>query len=162
MRKTDEGSPTLTRDNFVNVLHLDRATSHVRDRERLSILYGLVLEFLKSSGSLSSVDADQSGDVAFRVPGTAVHFRLTGLVQDSLRDLVTAYLLVEKVAAGRHELVLAGLVKTVMEHLSLLRTNLGERCVVESLGEITPGTAENVCVNLFNNLCRYPRANCQF
>jgi hypothetical protein len=144
------------------VLDLGRAASHVRDRERLSVLYDLILEHLKSSGSLSLVGAESTGDVAFRIPGTAINFRITGLLQDSLKDMVTAYLLVERIAAGRHELVLAGLVKTVMEHLSLLRTALGERCIVESLGEITPATAENVCINLFNNFCRYPKAQCQF
>jgi hypothetical protein len=162
MKSPSEHSQTLTRDYFVRVLDLGRAASHVRDRERLSVLYNLVLEHLKSSGSSTSDGTESIGDVAFRIPGTAIHFRLTGLLQDGLKDLVTAYLLVEKVAAGRHELVLAGLIKTVMEHLSLLRTALGERCIVESLGEITPATAENVCINLFNNICRYPKAQCQF
>lgn len=162
MKSSRQHLQTLTRDNFVRVLDLGRAASHVRDRERLSVLYDLVLEHLKSSGSSSSVRTESSGDVAFRIPGTAVHFRLTGLLQDSLKDMVTAYLLVEKIAAGRHELVLAGLVKTVMEHLSLLRTALGERCIVESIGEITPATVENVCINLFNSICRYPKAQCQF
>jgi hypothetical protein len=162
MKNIDERSQTVTRDNFVNVLHLEGAASHVRDRERVNKLYELVLEFLKSAAASEPVGVENSGDIAFRIPGTAVHFRLTGLLQDSLKDLVTAFLLVEGISAGRHELVLAGLVKTAMEHLSSLETRLGERCVVESLGEITPTTTENVCINLFNNMCRYPGAQCQF
>jgi len=163
MNDPDENSLTLTRDNFVKVLGLDKVVSYVPDRERVTVLYGVLLEFLQSRGSLSAVESSLgTGDLAFRVPGTAVHFRLTGLLTDSLTDLVTAYLLIEKIAPGRHELVLAGLTKTVMGHLSRLRTELGERCVVESMGETAPPTTENICLNLLNNMCRYPKANCQF
>jgi hypothetical protein len=163
MNDSDENSLTLTRDNFVNVLRLNKVLSHVPDRERVTVLYAVVLEFLRSTGSLSAVESFSGTlDLAFRIPGSAVHFRLSGLLRDSLTDLVTAYLLIEKIAPGRHELVLAGLVKTVMEHLSRLRTELGERCVVESMGEIAPPTTENICLNLLNNICRYPKASCQF
>jgi hypothetical protein len=163
MTRSDKRAQILTRDNFVTVLGLKKVGSHIRDRKRVDALYQVVVDFVKSKNAVSEVEPSiNKGDLSLRIPHTSFHLRLSGLLHEDLKDLVTAFLLYEGLSKDHPALVATGLVSTIMAHFSVLRKKLGESCVVESMGEITPPTTENICLNLTNKICRYPKAACQF
>ena len=65
-------------------------------------------------------------------------------------------------AEGNWVKITASVVAGLAGKVSSLKTHLGERCIVESLGEASPRTDRGICINLFGKQCRYPRAKCQF
>lgn len=162
MKKADAQERLLTRDNYMDVLELDKAKRLIRDRDRSDELYQLIVEFLQHSRTNSASKAVGPTELAFRIPGTSIHVRLTNLLRDSIRDIVVCYLLVQGIVVEHPLLLSAAVLKNLLEQLARLRKDSGERCIVESIGEVEPKTTENICSNLLDANCRYPTVRCRF
>jgi hypothetical protein len=163
MKRTKIQECLVTRDNFMDVLALDQAKKFVRDRDHADGLYHVIVEVLNRTDTRKLSQANTSSyDLALRIPGTGIHVRLTNLLRDSLRDIVLCYLLLMGHGIEQPALASAALLTHLLQNLSKLRKDVGERCVVESIGEVENPTAEGICANLLDVNCRYPTAGCQF
>lgn len=162
MKKND--ITVITRDNFIHVLQLPDIQQKLKERSEIDHLYNALLEFLTSEGALTDTLQDQTQlrELAIRIPGTPVHVRLSGVLRDKLEDFVALYLILSGVAEGNWVKITASVVIGLANKVSILRKHLGERCVVESLGEVSPRDDKSICLNLFGKRCRYPQSHCQF
>ena len=160
----NESIATLTPDTFLNVLGLREVEQQLRGVDQREALFKLTVAFLKERALPAEVLPNNASLAEFplRVPGTAVVVRLSGSVQQEVAALlgVAGYLLGSGMLDAK-SVTLVG-VMALLTRLRKLRTDFGERSIVDVLGEVDRKTARNVASLLYGKPCRYPRSNCRY
>lgn len=154
----------ITRDNFLHVLQLSDVQQNFKDRSEIDQLYKVLLDFLMAEKALKDIPEDQIHfrEIALRIPGTPIHIRLSGVLRERLEDFIALYLILTGLAEGNWVKITASVIIGLIGKVASLKKDLGERCIIDSLGEIKQRTDREICINLFGRECRYPTANCQF
>lgn len=154
----------LTPDTFLQTLGLLDIERKLNGANQRSALFWLAIDFLRVRTVVTKAPEPEvpPGVLTMRIPRTAFVVRLSGPVQDEIKEIlaVGAYIL----GAGKLDaqaLTLVG-VMALLTRLRKLNVDYGERSVVDALGEVTEKSARWVGLQLFGKPCRYPRSNCRY
>jgi hypothetical protein len=153
---------TITPEHFIAPLGLPelRGGDPVRRRE----LFEAVTEYLDERGLLArggEIGRPATGELPLRVPGSPVHVRLGAVKDPELREIVALLGGLGILHDVKHTITLTGL-HALARLVSILRTEYGERSLVEVLRQATPPTAAAVAGILHGAPCRHPGAGCRF
>ena len=129
-----------------------------------SALFWLAISFLRERAVVAEAPEPElpPGTLAMRIPRTAFVVRLSGPVQDELKQVlaVGAYVLgTGKLDAQALTLVS---VMALLTRLRKLNVDYGERSIVDALDEVTEKSARQVGLQLFGKPCRYRQSNCRY
>jgi hypothetical protein len=154
----------VDRETFFDQLGLRNVKARIRDRKEGDRVCATIIEFLRAEGviELEESSEDQLRELNLMIPGTSLHVALTSELKVKLKDLALIALILLGIGQGAWPAVAAGLLTNLIAKISTVRKQYGERCILESLGEINQRSREAICVNLYGHPCRYPRAGCQF
>jgi hypothetical protein len=154
----------LTPDTFLQTLGLSDIERKLNGANQRSALFWLAIDFLRERAVVTKVPEREvpPGVLAMRIPRTAFVVRLSGPVQDEIKEIlaVGAYIL----GTGKLDaqaLTLVG-VMALVTRLRKLNVDYGERSIVDALGEVTEKSARWVRLQLFGKPCRYPQSNCRY
>jgi hypothetical protein len=154
----------LTPDTFLHVLGLPNIERKLNGASQRSALFWLASDYLRERALVSDAPEPEvpPGAQAMRIPRTAFVVRLSGPVQDEIKEVlaVGAYIL----GTGKLDaqaLTLVG-VMALLTRLRKLDAGYGERSIVDALDEITEKSARQVTHQLFGKPCHYPQSNCRY
>lgn len=159
-----ESASVLTRDTFLQVLGLPDIERKLNGAEQRIALFALAAEFLGDQAVFPGTPAPSTptGELPLRIPGTSLVVRLTGPVEAELKALIAvgAYIL----GSGHPDPQAITLVAAtaLLTRIRKLDVDLGERSVVDALGEPGGKSARGIMLKLFGRPCRHPRSNCHF
>lgn len=154
----------ITPDNFVRALRLQGTGAELLNRPARLQLYELLVQYMSQEKILEEGLRRRpgAGGMTYVIPGTPVHVRMNNLVLDNLARFASVYLLLSGASKEPILNITAAVVASVIDRISRLRTEFGERCAIEALSELKHRTKDNACVHLFGKACRYPSSGCQF
>jgi hypothetical protein len=160
----DQQELTLTQDTFLRVLGLSAVEQSLDGAAQRAALYALASDYLRQRGEVAKLEIPSvpPGVLAMLVPRTSFHVRLSGPVQDEIKEIlvVGAYIL----GAGKLDpqaLTLVGIMALVTR-LRKLNVDYGERSIVDTLGEVSEKSARQVMLKLYGKVCRYPLSKCRY
>lgn len=153
---------TISPDYFLQPLGLGELRGLPPRRRRE--LYNAIVDYLHQQGLVREFGAAVPGgtvqEVELRVPGTPLHVHVSAIKEPQLKEIISllgGLGLVDHKAA----FTLTGL-QTLARLVSVLKTEFGERSVVEALSDVKPPTADAVAGILHGARCRHPGASCRF
>jgi hypothetical protein len=162
--KDDDATVQLTADTFLNVLELPEIESRLNGAEQRDALFSLTRQYFEATSEVKEFPAagTVSGELPLRIPGTALVVRLSA----PAREEIKALLAVSFYAFGAdrinvHSLTLVGAM-ALLARVQRLNADLGERAIVDALGEVSRKSAREVTLRLNGGTCRYPRSNCRY
>jgi hypothetical protein len=160
----DQQELTLTQDTFLRVLGLSAVEQGLDGAAQRAALYALASDYLRQRGEVAKLEIPNvpPGVMAMLVPRTSFHVRLSGPVQDEIKEIlvVGAYIL----GGGKLDpqaLTLVG-VMALVTRLRKLNVDYGERSIVDTLGEVSEKSARRVMLKLYGKACRYPLSKCRY
>jgi hypothetical protein len=159
-----ESASVLTPDTFLQVLGLPDIERKLNGSEQRIALFALAAEFLGDQAVFPGTPAPPmpTGELPLRIPGTSLVVRLTGPVEAELKALIAvgAYIL----GSGHPDPQAITLVAAtaLLTRIRKLDVDLGERSVVDALGEPGGKSARGIMLKLFGRPCRHPGSNCRF
>lgn len=156
---------TLTPDTFLRVLGVPNVEQVLGSAAHRKALFDLAMDFLREEAEVTRIWSYPDlppGTLGMLVPRTAFHVRLTGPVQDEVKQIlaVGAYIL----GTGRLDgqaLTLVG-VTALLTRLRKLNADYGERSIVDALGKVTEKSAQRVTLQLNGKPCCYPQSSCRY
>lgn len=154
----------ITRENFLDVLGAAKVRRTLVESSKIDKLYTDLLEFLeaeKSIISMSDIDKNKK-ELQFRIPGTPVHIKLSGLLKKKIENFIMLSLILYGVSQDNYLNVSVGIIVGLMESFSLLRKKYGEVCIVESFGDLSKRTPNDIFIHIYNKKCKYRKSKCQF
>jgi len=154
----------MTRDNFLKVLSLDVKGKPMMNRERIDHFYKIMIDFLHENKAIDSVDKTESisSDLAFMIPGTSFHLRISTDLKEDVNALLIAYLVWVGIKQDSTVAVTVPVLMNIISRIRKLKIDTGEVCIMEALSEVNEKTATAICASLFGKTCRYSDSNCQF
>jgi len=159
-----ESASILTPDTFLQVLGLPDIERKLNGAEQRIALFALAAEFLGDQAVFPGTTAPPTptGELPLRILGTSLVVRLTGPVEAELKALIAvgAYIL----GSGHPDPQAITLVAAtaLLTRIRKLDVDLGERSVVDALGEPGGKSARGIMLKLYGRPCRHPRSNCRF
>jgi hypothetical protein len=159
-----ESVSVLTPDTFLQVLGLPDIERKLNGAEQRIALFALAAEFLGHQAVFPGTTAapTPTGELPLRIPGTSLVVRLTGPVEAELKALIAvgAYIL----GSGHPDPQAITLVAAtaLLTRIRKLDVDLGERSVVDALGEPGGKSGRGIMLKLYGRPCRHPRSNCRF
>jgi hypothetical protein len=159
-----ESASVLTPDTFLQVLGLPDVERKLNGAEQRTALFALATQFLGDQTVFPGTPAPPTptGELPLRIPGTSLVVRLTGPVEAELKALIAvgAYIL----GSGHPDPQAITLVAAtaLLARIRKLDADLGERSVVDALGEPGEKSARGIMLKLYGRPCRHPRSNCRF
>jgi hypothetical protein len=154
----------LTPDTFLHTLGVPDIGTKLNGANQKSALFWLAIGFLRERAVVAEAPEPElpPGSLAMRIPRTAFVVRLSGPVQDELKQVlaVGAYIL----GTGKLDaqaLTLVG-VMALLTRLRKLNVDYGERSIVDALDEITEKSARRVGLQLSGKPCRHIQSNCRY
>jgi hypothetical protein len=154
---------TVSVDHFLGPLRLPDLPGALPQRRRE--LYDAIVELLRADGLLVedvvSAPASSQHDADLRIPGTPVHVHMSAIKEPHLNEIVTLLGALGLHLRGEYAITFAGL-QALARLVSVLKTQYGERSVVEALGATKPPAADGVAGILHGAPCRHPGANCRY
>jgi hypothetical protein len=154
---------TISADHFLGPLGLPELRGALPQRRRE--LYEAIVEFLRGQGLVvdgaTGAPAGAREEADLRIPGTPVHVHVSAIKEPQLNEIVTLLGGLGLHHKGGYAITLAGL-QALARLFSVLKTNYGERSVVEALTDAKPPTADAVTGVLHGAPCRHPGAKCRF
>jgi hypothetical protein len=159
-----ESASVLTPDTFLHVLGLPDIERKLNGAEQRTALFTLATQFLGDQAVFpgTPVPPTPAGELPLRIPGTSLVVRLTGPVEAELKALIAvgAYIL----GAGHPDPQAITLVAAtaLLTRIRKLDADLGERSVVDALGEPGGKSARGIMLKLYGRPCRHPRSDCRF
>ena len=159
-----EQTNVLTPDTFLRTLGMPDVVTKLNGADQQSALFWLAIGFLRERAMVAKAPEPElpPGTLGMRIPRTAFVVRLSGPVQDELKQVlaVGAYILgTGKLDAQALTLVS---VMALLTRLRKLNVDYGERSIVDALDEVTEKSARRVGLQLFGKPCRYPQSNCRY
>ena len=153
---------TITAEHYLGPLNLPDLEGGVPERRQE--LFAAIVEYLAHRDLLEALDDRIETDpteVHLRIPGTPIHVRAGAVGEPELREIVTLVGGLGLVHDPITTITLTGLL-ALRRLVQVLKTEYGERSVVESLREAHPPTVAAVSGILHGAPCRHARAGCQF
>jgi hypothetical protein len=154
---------TVTAEHFTEPLGLPDLADAVPERRRE--LFAALMEDLDERGLVADVawrDADNIQEVNLLIPGTPVHVHATAVNDATMVELAgLAGGLGLLHHHGGYVITLAGL-RTLKRLFTRVRTEYGERSILEVLSATARPTAEAVAGELHGAPCRHANAGCRF
>lgn len=156
---------TITAEHFFGPLGLAEPPQGTLPQRRRELFVALV-ELLDERGLVvreSAQPADRPlREVDLRVPGTPIHVHLGAVGDTEIQEAIAiASGLGLLHQGGEVILTFAGL-KKLLGLFSRLKTQYGERSVIEALRDARPPTADGVAGVLHGAACRHPNADCRY
>lgn len=152
---------TISRDSFLEPLGLGSLAAQVRDPEQRDALYKLACEYFESEDAIETDPSGGQGDLAWKVPSTAITIRLGDLTAKEATEILGLAAILLGTGASPTLFALTPLL-TVRNRVRKLRTKTGERSIFEAVPEAKPPTADQVAALLYGKPCRYPTSECRF
>lgn len=153
---------TITSEHFLAPLGLPELNGGSSERRRE--LFIAIVEFLATRDLLDerATPADRTPDeLHLRVPGTPVHVRLGAIGEPELREIVALVGGLGLIDDPKTTITLTGLL-ALSRLVQKLRTEYGERSIVEAIKDAQPRTAAAITGILHGAPCRHPSAGCRF
>lgn len=148
----------------MQVLGLPDIERKLNGAEQRTALFTLATQFLGDQAVFpeTPVPPTPAGELPLRIPGTSLVVRLTGPVEAELKALIAvgAYIL----GSGHPDPQGITLVAAtaLLTRIRKLDADLGERSVVDALGEPGGKSARGIMLKLYGRPCRHPRSDCRF
>jgi hypothetical protein len=157
----------VTRDNFLRIIGFHESPERFGSRTEIDDFYKLTVAFLKTQkGTIEHLEFSNSpSDSRFlmmMIPGTSLHINLTQPLKDTLSDFVFAFFVLKGFADGDYKAITLAAIAKCMTRISILRKNLGERCLAEVIQSKICCSIDDMFNILNEQGCRYPEACCVF
>lgn len=154
----------ISADHFLGPLGLPELPGALPQRRRE--LYEAIVEYLQHGGRIieraKGTPTGSAQEADLRIPGTPVHVHVSAIKEPHLNEIITLLAgLGLHEQGGEYALTFAGL-QALARLFSVLKTEYGERSIVEALRAVKPATADAVTGVLHGAPCRHPPAKCRF
>jgi hypothetical protein len=154
---------TISEEHFLEPLGLPELEGALPARRRE--LYAAIVELLAEDGLIAKVASGSpvtlGQEAELRIPGTPVHVHISAITEPRLNEILTMGAALDFHQKPEIPITLAGL-QALWRLVTTLKTEYGERSVVEALGNAKPPSAETVTGILHGAPCRHPGKGCRY
>lgn len=158
-----ESASVLTPDTFLRVLGLPDIERKLNGAAQRAVLFALVTQFVGDQGCAgTSAPLAPAGELPLRIPGTSLVVRLTGPVEAELKALIAVGAYILGSGHPNPQAITLVAATALLARIRKLDADLGERSVIDVLGEPGKKSARDIMLKLYGKPCRHPRANCRF